>query len=78
MCHCNIFLSIFTQAYNIIIDHGVNVTGHGREVFDGLNTTDKMFLSQLIKTVQLSSSKGYDTNMAMHYSTHKDDVSLAW
>ena len=69
---------MLSQAYNIIIYYRVNVTGHGREVLDGINTTAKMFLSRWIKTVQLSSSKGYDTNVAMHSSTYKDDVSLAW
>ena len=34
-------LSILAHRYNIIIDHGVGVPGHVREVVDGLNATEK-------------------------------------
>ena len=46
-------LSMLAHAYNIIIDCVVEKLGHGREVFDGLNATDKLFLLMLMKTVQL-------------------------
>ena len=34
-------MSMLAHAYNVIIDNGVGVTGHGREVVDGLNDTKK-------------------------------------
>ena len=34
-------LSILSQSFNIIIDHGISVPGHKREVVDNLNATYK-------------------------------------
>ena len=61
----------------IIIDCGVSAPRYRREVVDGLNTTKKTFPLKLMANVQLSVSKGYDTQMEIHYATHKYDVSLA-
>ena len=36
----------------------------------------KMFLFQLMTTVQLQDEKLYDTQMVMHTGTHTSDVSL--
>ena len=69
-------LSIFTHVYNIIIDCGVVTSGYGREVVDGLNYTNKRFLSMLLKTVQLTGEKSYEPHMAMHTSTTNIDISL--
>ena len=65
-----------SQAYNIIIDHGVSVTGNGREAVSGLNATNKRVLFHLMKTVKLPGSKYYYTQMAMHLYTQNVDVSL--
>ena len=50
---------MLVYAYNIIIDCGVGEPGHGRENVDGLNATNKSFLSMLIKTVQLTGAEDY-------------------
>ena len=63
MFNCTIFTVNFSHAYNIIIYCGVVSPGHGTEVVDGLNDTDKRFLSMLMKNVQLPSVSAYDTHM---------------
>ena len=70
-------MSMFSQAFSIIIYHGISSLGHGREVLDGINTIYKMVLFQLISTVQMTVAKGYDTYMIMHTVTRTYDVSLA-
>ena len=54
-------LSIFAHTYNIIIDRGVGSLGHVRDFFDGLNATNKMYISILITTVQLPGTSAYDS-----------------
>ena len=44
-------LSMLVHAYNITIDHDVGAPGHGREVVNVLNATEKWFLSVIITTV---------------------------
>ena len=46
-------LSILEHAYNITIDRGVGETGHGRGVVDGLNATNFIIISMLMKNLQL-------------------------
>ena len=67
---------MLSQAFSVIIDRGISAPGNGREVVDGLNAIDKMFLLQLMTTVQLPGAKSYDTQMVMHTGTHTSDVSL--
>ena len=63
--------------YNIIIDYGFGTTGHVREVFGGLNTTAKWFISMLMGKLNLLVPKYiYDDQMAMHSTAQKEDVSL--
>ena len=61
----------------MIINRGISVPGHGREVVDGLNATEKRFILKLIFTVQLNGSQRFDKKMAMHTSKHNNDVSLS-
>ena len=51
-------LSMISQAYSIIIYHGVSVPGHGREVVDILNVTDKRFRLHLWKLCNWMVIKG--------------------
>ena len=55
-CICAIALylmSFFSQRHSTIFDLGINTPGHGKEVVDGLNDTEKRFMYQLMSTVQL-------------------------
>ena len=60
----------------MIIDHGVSIPVYGREGVDGLKATAKTFIFQLMATVKLPGSKGYDTQMIVHSTTSTDDVSV--
>ena len=69
---------MLSQAYCVIIFRGVSEPGHDREVLYGLNTTGKIYISQLMTNMKLPGSKGYVTQMVMHYKTSTADFSLAW
>ena len=66
-----------SKCYSIIIDWGISAPGHGKEVADGLNAVVKRYIYQLMSTVKLPVSKRFDSQMQMHNSNPKDDVSLA-
>ena len=70
-------LSILSHAYNVIIDSGGVAPGHGRDLVDGFNATNKIFLSMLMTTVQLTGVAAYKPHMVMHISTANTDISLA-
>ena len=36
-------MSMLSQAFSVIIDHGISASGNGRELVDGLNAIGKMF-----------------------------------
>ena len=65
------------QMCYIIIDRGVSATDHGKEVLHGLNTTAKRFIFHLMIPVPLPGSQRFDTQMAIHTSTHNSYVSSA-
>ena len=67
---------MLSHAFSIIIDRGISVKGHGREVVHGLKAIEKRFLLQLIPTVKLPCSKGCDRQMVIHTGTRVSDVSL--
>ena len=70
-------MSVMSQTYFIIIGRGISAPGHGKEVVDGLNAADKRYIYQLISKVQLPGSVRFDSNIKMHTSTEKKNVSLA-
>ena len=47
-------MSVMSQFYSIIIDQGISVPGHGKEVVDGLNVIEKRYIYQLMSNVQLT------------------------
>ena len=68
---------MLAHVYRIIVYHCVGAPGHGREVVDGLNATNKSIISMLMENVQLPGAYGYDTQIKMHTSTQKYNISLA-
>ena len=70
-------LSMLEHAYNITIDCGVGAPVYGREVVDGLNATEKRFLSMLMINLQLSGAAAYESQVVMHNSIAKIDIVLA-
>ena len=69
-------MSMLSQAFYVLIGHGISAPGHYKEVVDGLNAIDKSFILKLMPAKKLPSAKGYDTQMVMHNGTHTYDVSL--
>ena len=51
---------MLSHAYNIIIDCCDGAPGHGREVVNGLNATDKRFISMLMTNFQLHGEVMHD------------------
>ena len=47
---------MLSHVHDIIIDSGVGAPGLGKYVVDGLNATDKRYLSISMKTVQLTNA----------------------
>ena len=44
-CALTIYLmTLLSSSYGIIMDHAMNPPGHGNNVVDGLNATDKNYL----------------------------------
>ena len=70
-------MSVMSQCYSIIIDRGISVPGHGKEVVDGINAVDKNYIYQLISKVQVPGSVRFDSQIRMHTVTENKDVSLA-
>ena len=54
-------MSMLSQAFSVIIYRGISAPGYVREVVDGVNAIYKSFIFQLMSTVQLEGTKGYDT-----------------
>ena len=69
-------MSLLSHDFSVIIDHGISVPVHVREVLYGLNSIVKRFISQLISTVQFTGATSYDTQMVMHTGTRAYDVSF--
>ena len=60
-CASAIYLtSVMSQHYSIIIDCGMIAPGHGKELVDGINAIDKIYIYQLISNVQITVLKNID------------------
>ena len=66
-------MSILSHAYTIVIYCGVVSPGHIKDVVDGLNTTEKRFLTILMTTVQLDGESTNNAQMVMHTSIINTD-----
>ena len=54
------FTSVMSQCYSVIINHGISEPGNGKEVVDGINSIDMLYIYQLMSNVQLPVSKTFD------------------
>ena len=52
-------MSVLPQSYSIIIDQGISAPVHGKEVVDGLNAIEKLYMYQLMSNVQFPESKKF-------------------
>ena len=64
-----------SKAFNIIIDRGISAPGHGREVVDGLNTTDKSYLSLKGHCTIITSTHNAYVNLAQEFQKHLSNAS---
>ena len=44
-------MSTLTYAYDIIVDHDVGALGHGRDILEGHNCTEKRCISMLMTDI---------------------------
>ena len=51
---------MLVHANGIITYLGIGTLGRGWDVFDGLNATDKSFISMFMEHLQIPGSKGYE------------------
>ena len=70
-------LYMLSQAFYVIINHGIIAPVNVRKVAYGINVTEKRFLFQLISTVKLPGKKGYDTQTPIKYGIRTFNVSLS-
>ena len=70
-------MPVLIQCYLIIVNKVISAPGHGKEVVNGINDTDKRYIYQLMTNVQLPGSKTFDPHILMHSCTQKNDASLA-
>ena len=70
-------MSMLSQAFYVIIYHGISITVNGIEVVDGINNIEKRFIFKLISTVKLPGANSYDTQMVMQTGTRTSNVSFA-
>ena len=69
-------MSSLSQCYSIIIDRGISVIGHGKEVIDGFNIIEKYYIYQVMSNVQFTGSKTFDSHIIMHSCTQMMSVWL--
>ena len=69
-------MSVMSQTYCIIIDKGIRAPGSGKEVVDGPNAVDKLYIYQFMSKVQLPGSVRFDSQIKIHTGTENKDVSL--
>jgi hypothetical protein len=63
-CGNSIYLnSVLSSEHGFVIDHAVNAPGHGKDIVDGLNATDKNFLKQKMCLVGTPGAQNQETRM---------------
>ena len=67
---------MLSHAFSIIIDRGISVPGHDREVVVGPNELGENFIFRLTSSVKLPGANNYDTQMVICTVTCTSDVSL--
>ena len=69
-------LSMLSHSYNTVIYRGVGSPGNGKDVVDGLNATNKRFLSMFVSTMQLLGKATNNSHMVMHTSMSNTYISI--
>ena len=62
ICASEIYLmSVMLKCYSVIIYRGISAPGHGKEVCDGINAIEKLYIYHLMSNVQMTISKLFDS-----------------
>ena len=64
-------MSVLLSSYGIVMNREINATGHGNNVVDGINTTERRYLKGEIKLIGKLASDD-TTNIGMLTSASKD------
>ena len=64
-------MSVISQCYSVIIDHGTSAPGHGKYVVDGINDIERRCIYKLNYNVQLPGPKIFDSQIIMNSFTQK-------
>jgi len=70
-------LSILASKYGIIIDRAIGAPGHGKDIVDGLNATDKVYLRKAMCMIGTPEANDGDKRMAAHAMLGDEKMSLA-
>ena len=71
------YFQYYKKSFIIIFDRSISALGHGREVVENLNATDKRFIVHLIDTVKLPGSEQFYTEISLHIATHNSYIILS-
>jgi hypothetical protein len=67
--HCTTalhFLSMSSMKHIITIDQAVAAPGHGKDLIDGLNTVNKMYLKELMMRTSVAGEAEEDCKIKSH------------
>ena len=70
-------LSVLAGRFGIVIDRAIGAPGHGKDIVDGLNATDKVYLKKAMCMVGTPEADDGATRMAAHSMIGDDMMSLA-
>eukprot|EP00966_Prymnesium_polylepis_P017924 413578-Prymnesium_polylepis.1 len=70
-------LSILASKYGIVIDRAIGAPGHGKDIVDGLNATDKVFLRKAMCMIGTPEANDSAKRMAAHSMLGDTKMSLA-
>jgi hypothetical protein len=70
-------LSILASTYGIVIDRAIGAPGHGKDIVDGLNATDKVYLRKAMCMIGTPEADDGAKRMAAHAMLGDKKMSLA-
>jgi hypothetical protein len=69
-------LSLIATEFDLTFDRAIGAPGHGKDIVDGLNATDKMYLKQM-RMIGTPESNDTQKQMEAHSMTETASLSLA-
>ena len=70
-------LSVLACTFGIVIDRAIGAPGHGKDIVDGLNATDKVYLRKKMCMIGTPEAKDSECRMAAHSMIGDAKMSLA-